>query len=142
VIVVDTNVISELMRPDPDLTVIAWVSGQPLGSLATTAINVAEIRVGLARLSDGARKVALSAAAEGVFSGLKELIWSFDAHSAQEYATVVAHRESIGRPISGFDAQIAAVCISRGAAIATRNVDDFSDLGLEVIDPWQSRQPR
>lgn len=137
-IVVDTNVISELMRPDPDLTVIAWVSGQPLGSLATTAINVAEIRVGLARLSDGARKVALSAAAEGVFSGLTELIWSFDAHSAQEYAMVVAHRESIGRPISGFDAQIAAVCRSRGAAIATRNVDDFSDLGLEVIDPWQS----
>lgn len=135
--VVDTNVISELMRPDPDLAVIAWVSEQPLGSLATTAINIAEIRVGLARLRDGARKMALSAAAEGVFSGLKELIWSFDEHSAQEYATVVTQRESIGRLISGFDAQIAAVCRSRGAAIATHNVEDFSDIGLEVIDPWR-----
>jgi len=138
VIVVDTNVISELMRPDPELAVIAWVGGQSPGSLATTAINVAEIRVGLARLHDGARKVALSTAAEAVFSGLKDLIWSFDAQSALEYATVVARRESIGRPISGFDAQIAAVCRSRGAAIATRNVSDFADLGLDVIDPWQS----
>ncbi len=137
-IVVDTNVISELMRPDPELAVIAWVGGQSPGSLATTAINVAEIRVGLARLNDGARKVALSTAAEAVFSGLKDLIWSFDAQSALEYATVVARRESIGRPISGFDAQIAAVCRSRGAAIATRNVSDFADLGLDVIDPWQS----
>lgn len=137
-IVVDTNVISELMRPDPDGDVIAWVGGQSPGSLATTAINVAEIRVGLARLPDGARKMALSAAAEGVFSGLKDLIWSFDAQSALEYATLVARRESIGRPVSGFDAQIAAVCRSRGAAIATRNVSDFADLGVDVIDPWQS----
>jgi len=138
VIVVDTNVISELMRPDPELAVIAWVGGRSPGSLATTAINVAEIRVGLARLHDGARKAALSTAAEAVFGGLKDLIWSFDAQSALEYATVVARRESIGRPISGFDAQIAAVCRSRGAAIATRNVSDFADLGLDVIDPWQS----
>ena len=136
-IVVDTNVISELMRSDPHPRVRAWVERQLPGGLTTTTITVAEIKVGLMRLPDGTRKTDLSRAAEAVLTRLADAIYPFDRACPDAYASIVTTRAALGRPISGFDAQIAAICQVRHAAIATRNVEDFSDIGLEVIDPWR-----
>ena len=136
-IVVDTNVVSELMRPSPSPQVREWVSAQAPGELGTTAITVAEIRYGLERLADGRRKQSLLAAATELFAAFSEYIQPFDADAAIWYATIVAHRDRLGLPIDGFDAQIAAICRTRGAALATRNAKDFRETGIDVIDPWQ-----
>lgn len=136
-IVVDTNVVSELMRPSPDLQVRDWVSAQAPGELCTTAITVAEVRYGLERLADGRRKQSLLAAATELFAAFSDYIQPFDADAAIWYATIVAHRDRLGMPIDGFDAQIAAICRTRSAALATRNAKDFQQTGIDVIDPWQ-----
>lgn len=134
--VLDTNVVSELMHPTPDAAVRSWVRQQPPHSLVTTAITVAEVRFGIARLPAGQRRERLSLAAAEVFLAFAERVWPFDVAAAGQYADIVAARESLGRPIDGFDAQIAAVCRARGASLATRNVRDFQDLSLQVVDPW------
>jgi len=137
VIIVDTNVVSELMRPSPSRQVRDWVSAQAPGELCTTAITVAEIRYGLERLADGRRKQSLLSAATEVFAAFSDYIQPFDADAAIWYATIVARRDRLGLPIDGFDAQIAAICRIRGAALATRNAKDFRETGIDVIDPWQ-----
>lgn len=136
-IIVDTNVVSELMRPSPSRQVRNWVSAQAPGELCTTAITVAEIRYGLERLADGRRKQSLLSAATEVFAAFSDYIQPFDADAAIWYATIVARRDRLGLPIDGFDAQIAAICRIRGAALATRNAKDFRETGIDVIDPWQ-----
>ena len=136
-IVVDTNVVSELMRPSPSPQVREWVSARAPGELCTTAITVAEIRHGLERLTEGRRKQSLLAAATELFAEFSEYIQPFDADAAIRYATIVAHRDRLGLPIDGFDTQIAAICRTRGAALATRNAKDFRETGIDVIDPWQ-----
>jgi toxin FitB len=141
VIVVDTNVVSELMRPSPDPQVREWVSAQAPGELCTTAITVAEIRYGLERLADGRRKQGLLAAATALFAAFSDYIQPFDGDAAIWYATIVAHRDRLGMPIDGFDAQIAAICRTRSAALATRNARDFQQTGIDVIDPWQQSRP-
>ena len=138
-IVVDTNVVAELMRPSPALQVREWVTAQAPGELCTTAITIAEIRYGLERQADGRRKDSLLAAATEVFAAFSEYIQPFDAGAAIWYATIVAHRDRLGLPIDGFDAQIAAICRTRGAALATRNAKDFRDTGVDMIDPWQHK---
>ena len=140
-IVVDTNVVSELMRPSPSSQVREWVGAQAPGELCTTAITVAEIRYGLERLPDGRRKGSLLAVATEVFAAFSEFIQPFDADAAVWYATIVAQRDRLGLPIDGFDGQIAAICLTRNAALATRNVKDFEETGIDVIDPWQHSQP-
>jgi toxin FitB len=137
VIVVDTNVVSELMRPGPAPQVREWVSAQASGGLCTTAVTVAEIRYGLERLADGRRKQSLLIAATEIFAAFGDYILPFDADAAISYATIVAHRERLGLPLDGFDAQIAAICKTRAAALATRNIKDFRETGIDVIDPWQ-----
>jgi predicted nucleic acid-binding protein len=137
VIVVDTNVVSELMRPSPSPLVRDWVNAQAPGELCTTAVTVAEVRYGLERLPDGRRKDSLVATARAVFTAFSEFIQPFDADAAVCYATIVARRDRLGLPIDGFDAQIAAICRTRGAALATRNTNDFRETGIDVIDPWQ-----
>ena len=136
-IVVDTNVVSELMRPSPAGVVRGWVASHQAGGLCTTAITVAEIRYGLERLADGQRKKSLLAAADEVFTAFSEFILPFDAPAAACYAPIVAHRDRIGLPVDGFDAQIAAICQAHGLVLATRNVKDFRDTGIGLIDPWQ-----
>lgn len=136
-IVVDTNVVSELMRPSPSPLVREWVRAQAPGELWTTAITVAEIRYGLERLAGGRRKRSLLAAATEVFAAFSDYIQPFDADAATWYATIVAHRDRIGLPIDGFDAQIAAICRTRGATLATRNTKDFRETAIDLIDPWQ-----
>ena len=134
--ILDTNVVSELMRSDPASGIASWVRDRDRRELRTTAITLAEIRYGIARLPDGRRKQALLAAADEIFSAFSEQVLPVDTAAAEHYAVIVSGRERAGKPIAGFDALIAAVCRSHGAALATRNVSDFEGTGIEVIDPW------
>jgi predicted nucleic acid-binding protein len=135
-IVLDTNVVSELMRKAPADVVVRWAQAQPASVLCTTAVTVAEIRYGIARLAPGRRRNDLLAAADDIFGTFAEVVLPFDAGAALHYAEVVLEREQAGMPITGFDAQIAAVCRHRGTALATRNTADFEPLGLALTNPW------
>jgi predicted nucleic acid-binding protein len=135
-IVLDTNVVSELMRTAPEPAVLAWLQQTSSTGLFTTAVTVAEIRYGIARLPEGRRRETLHQAAKEVFAAFPRQILPFDLAAAGAYADVVAGRESDGNPISGFDAQIAAICRSQAATLATRNTKDFTDTGIATIDPW------
>lgn len=121
----------------PSSQVRDWVCAQAPGELCTTAVTVAEIRYCLERLPDGRRKDSLLAIATEVFAAFSEFVEPFDADAAVWYATIVAYRDRLGLPIDGFDAQTAAICRTRGAALATRNAKDFRETGIDLIDPWQ-----
>jgi predicted nucleic acid-binding protein len=138
VIVVDTNVISELTRSAPAHDVVSWLDSLTADEVATTAITAAELLYGVARLPDGRRKSELSTAVQGLLSDdFHGRVLAFDESAASRYAEIVAHRERLGRAIGVADAQIAAICRSVGAALATRNTDDFEETGVELIDPWK-----
>lgn len=146
-ILLDTNVVSEMMRPEPEAAVLAWLRAQALRGLATTAVTTAEIRYGLARLPDGRRRRALEERF-GLFllRGFDRRILPFDAAASEIYGEIVAGREREGLPIQVLDAQIAAIARCRGAVVATRDVSGFAGCGVEVVDPWElggpaSRQP-
>lgn len=137
-IVVDTNVISELTRQAPAPKVAAWLDSLPVDEVATTAITAAELHYGVERLADGRRKTELSAAVHGLLSDdFQDRILAFDEPAAGRYAEIVSHRERLGRPIGVADAQIAAICRAIGATLATRNTDDFGETGIELINPWK-----
>lgn len=138
-IILDSNVVSELMRVAPSPVVAAWVRAHGAAELYTTSITLAEIRYGIERLPDGRRKDILRTTADDVFSTFADQVLSFDASAAVEYAVIVSHRDSIGLPMNGFDAQIASICRAREASLATRNVKDFDDAGIDIIDPWRHR---
>jgi len=142
VIVLDTNVVSELMRSRPEPKVVRWVDGQRPGSLAVTAITAAELLFGVARMPGGRRRVAIGDAVVGMlredFAGR---ILPFDATSAERYAILVADRERAGQRIGMADAQIAAICAARDAPLATRNGKDFVGTGIAVVDPWHPASP-
>jgi len=137
VILLDTNVLSELMRPAPDAAVERWLTAQPDTSMFISAITEAELRYGAALLPSGKRRSTLTAEIEGMldedFGGR---ILPFDRLAAQAFAAIAADRRGAGRPISQADAQIAAITRSRGASLATRNVPDFDGCGIQVINPW------
>ena len=135
-IVLDTNVVSELMRAAPSTEVVTWLHDQPAGSLLTTAVTVAEIRYGLERLPGGRRAVELRRIADETLGAFAGQVLAFDLDAANRYGLLVAERERAGRPMSALDAQIAGICLSRGASLATRNVSDFAGTGVEVLDPW------
>ena len=135
-IVLDTNVISEVMREHPQAGVLAWIDRQAAGELCVAAITEAEIRTGIAILSEGSRKLGLLEAAERAFGELfAGRVLPFDSAAAQAYARIAADRRARGRPISQADCQIAATARSAGASLATRNVSDFDGCGIDVIDP-------
>lgn len=136
-IVLDTNVISELMKPTPSTRVTDWVSAQPSGTLFTTAINQAEILLGVELLPEGKRHDELAQCVAIMFERyFAEKVLSFDSRAARDFALRSNARRKSGRPISTQDAQIAAIARSRGAALATRNITDFEACGIPVIDPW------
>lgn len=138
-IVLDTNVISELMRIRPEPAVMAWIADQPLAGIFTTALTQAEIFYGLALLPKGRRRDDLLAAARAMFDAdLAGRVLPFDAAAADAYPEIADARKQAGEPISQIDAQIAAIVRSRGARLATRNVRDFTGCGIAVIDPWSS----
>lgn len=136
-IVLDTNVLSELMRPAPSDRVMRWVNAQPAMNLYTTSITQAEIFHGIMLLASGRRRNALQAAAEAMFNeDFNSRVLPFGSEAAYSYARIAADRRRAGKPISHFDAQIAAIAYSTGAEIATRNVTDYDSCGVQVINPW------
>jgi predicted nucleic acid-binding protein len=138
-IVLDTNVISELMRAAPEAAVIEWVDRHADIDLFVTAITVAELLYGVARLPDGRRKSNLAISVERLIGeDFDHRVLPFDEPAAAHYGDIAASREHDGRPISGAEAQIAAICRSYGSTLATRNVDDFANTGITVVDPWTS----
>ena len=136
-IILDTNVLSEFMRPKPSARVASWVSKQPAAELFTTSITEAEIFYGIELLTRGKRREGLLAAAEAMFAqDLADRVFGFEGDAARAFSRIAANRRALGRPISHADAQIAAIAQVRGAKLATRNVEDFEDCGLDVVDPW------
>ena len=136
-IILDTNVFSELMRPKPSPRVVAWVAKQPATELFTTSITEAEIFYGIELLTKGKRREGLLAAAEAMFAkDLAGRVFGFESDAARVFSKIAADRRALGRPISHADAEIAAIAQVRRAKLATRNVDDFEDCGLDVVDPW------
>lgn len=137
-IVLDTNVISELACPAPSGAVVTWVDAQ--GEVAITATTAAELLYGVARLPDGSRKSRLALGIQEMIDGpLKDKVLAFDRAAASHYAEIVADRDRSGRPIAVADAQIAAICRSHGATLGTRNIRDFDSVGVTVINPWDDR---
>jgi predicted nucleic acid-binding protein len=133
----DTNILSELMRPSPFPAVVEWLDAQPAEQLFISAVTQAEIELGLALLPEGRRKNELLQAAKEIFSLFDGRNLPFDAAAAQEYALIVAARVKAGRPVSVEDAQIAAIARANNLRLITRNSKDFELIdGLIVINPW------
>ncbi len=137
-IVVDTNVLSELMRPDAEVLVVAWVDAQARHTLATTSVTHAELLYGVELLENGKRKANLAQVVAAIVASFEDRVFPFDAAAAQHYALIVAGRRRLGRPILPLDAQIAAIAASRNAAIASRD-RDLLDCGVDIINPWRER---
>ena len=137
-IVLDTNVVSELMRPAPSAQLLAWMDAQTPDTLWLTSVNTAELLFGLARLPDGARKRALVTSVTRMldedFGGR---VLNFDLEAATVFARLAAEGERAGQPLSFADGQIAAICRTHDAALATRNQRHFTGIGLRLINPWQ-----
>ncbi|MEZ2130705.1 MULTISPECIES: type II toxin-antitoxin system VapC family toxin [unclassified Sinorhizobium] len=139
-IILDTNVISELLTPAPNPAVIEWLAAQHPSSVFTTAVTEAEILYGLRLLPEGRRRRDLEEAILPIFSeDFGGRVLPFDRDAADVYAAIAVDRRKAGRPISQFDAQIAAIAISRGASLATQNVSDFEGIGLQIVNPWKER---
>ncbi|MFZ2241985.1 MAG: type II toxin-antitoxin system VapC family toxin [Gordonia amarae] len=138
-IVLDTNVVSEIIRVAPNPTVIAWIDGILDDELFISAVTEAELRYGLERLPDGRRKAALAGAiAEIVDGDFRGRVLPFDHGAASLFGHIMAERDRGGRPIDVADAQIAAICSWWGASLATRNTPDFVGTGIELVNPWTS----
>lgn len=136
-IVLDTNVLSEALRPLPAPAVLDWMANQPRASLFTTTVTRGEILYGFRLLSDGRRRRGMWDAAIKIFSDdFAGQVLSFDNDAADMYAEIAGSRRIAGKPISQFDAMIVAMARSRGASLATRNVKDFEDCGVDVVNPW------
>lgn len=138
-IVLDTNVISELMRREPHPAVLAWVAAQPRATLYTTSINRAEVLFGVASLPAGRRRSAFEAVVAAIFAeDLAGRVLPFDGVAAEHYARIVTIRRAAGAPIEGFDGLIAATAAAAGFSVATRDARGFAGCGLTIIDPWQA----
>ena len=135
--VLDTNVASELMRPEPAPSVADWIAERDARDMYLTAVSEAELLYGVAIMPVGKRRTALQAAmTRWLDLGFRERILPFDSPAARAYAEIAADRRQAGRPIGEADCQIAAISRSRGAALVTRNVRDFEGTGVEIIDPF------
>ena len=136
-VVVDTNVLSELMKPLPASEVVGWMNAWPVSQLNTTTITMAEVLYGIEILPAGKRRNDMQQRLEIMFQGkFAGRILTFDIPAARAFAEISARRRTMGRPILEIDAQIAAIARSRGASVATRNIRDFEDCGVALIDPW------
>ena len=136
-IILDTNVLSELLRPAPAGQVERWLAAQDGTKVYFTTVGEAELQLRVAILSEGKRRAALTTAIEGLLDeDFRDRILPFDRPAARAYATIAAERRASGRPISQFDCQIAAIARAREATVATRNTSDYEGCGIELIDPW------
>ncbi|MEP7354560.1 MAG: type II toxin-antitoxin system VapC family toxin [Acidobacteriota bacterium] len=138
-IVLDTNILSEPIKPHPSKNVLGWLAQWTPSSLYTTAVSQAEILAGVELLPSGKRKTSLSDAVSRMFlESFPERILPFDPAAAQAYSKIVAHSKRAGRPISMADAMIAAIVQTHQATLVTRNVEDFSQCGIRLINPWKA----
>lgn len=136
-IVLDTNVISEVLKPVPAPEVIEWLSSQDRESVFLTSITAAELLYGIQILPSGRRRDQLQQAIEGILlEEFKGQVLPFDDDAARVFAVVAAERREMGRPMSQFDAMIAAICRLHDARLATRNARDFEHCGIALLDPW------
>lgn len=136
-VILDTNVVSELMRPAPDPAIASWVSECATSSLFLTAVTEAELRFGLAIMPQGKRRDGLAKGLERMLeTGFANRVLPFDSDAARAFAETAAARRRLGRPIALADCQIAAIGRVRGMPVATRNIRDFEDTGIEIFDPW------
>jgi predicted nucleic acid-binding protein len=139
-IILDSNVISALMREAPDVVVLAWLDRQPSHSIWTTAITVLENRFGLARLPQGRRRARLEAEFERIISeDLENRVLAFDCAAAERAAELMARQAGAGRPRELRDSMIAGIALARRASLATGNVKHFDDAGIDLVDPWAQR---
>jgi len=136
VIVLDTNVLSALMRQVPDTKVVTWLDGQPRTSIWITSITVLEIRFGIEIMAAGKRRSLLSEAFEGLLDQMGHRIAPFDHDAAGRAADLMAARQRKGRPVELRDTMIAGIALARHASLATRNVAHFEDLSVSVVNPW------
>ncbi|KRG58325.1 plasmid stability protein StbB [Stenotrophomonas koreensis] len=138
-IVLDTNVVSEAMRPSPSPQVLAWLDQQAAETLHLTAVNLAELLVGLELLPQGKRKPGLDAALAGLLDELfGGRVLAFDEQAAKHYAGIIGNGHRAGTTIGVADGQIAAIAAAHGFAVATRGRGGFEGAGIAVIDPWQA----
>ena len=140
-IVLDTNVLSALMRKDPDDSVVGWLDRQPAESIWITTITLFESRLGLALLPAGRRRRLLEAAFDKLLmEDLENRVLDFDSAAANQAAALAAERQAAGRPVDMRDTQLAGIAVARRATIATRNVRHFEGLRVRVVDPWKDGQ--
>jgi predicted nucleic acid-binding protein len=138
-ILLDTNVLSELLRSTPEPAVLAWFAAQPADTLFVSAVTQAEMMLGARLLPTGKRRAALEAVVRATFDeDFSGRILPFDSAAVGAYVEIVSDRRAAGRPISQFDAQIAAIARSHGARLATRNAD-FEAVGVAILNPWLAR---
>jgi hypothetical protein len=135
-IILDSNVFSELMRPRPEAKVIAWLDRQPRSSIWTTSITLFEIRFGLQGMPIGKRRDVFTRAFENLLNGIDHRIAAFDAEAAEHASSLTASRKVRGRPRESRDTMIAGIVLSRHAILATRNTRDFDDISAALVDPW------
>jgi hypothetical protein len=139
-IILDTNVISALMRKEVDPVVVAWLDSQPTESIWLTAVTVFEVHLGLELLAPGRRRRQLEGAfARALDEDFEGRILPFERDAARAAALLAARRQQAGRPIEIRDVQIAGIAVARRAALATRNTPHFADLGIALVDPWAAR---
>ena len=139
----DTNVVSELMRTSPDSAVEAWIAGHPVKDLFFSAIGESELRYGAAIMPVGQRRETLVSDIETMLhAAFENRISPFDSGAARAYANIAAKRRGAGRAVAPADCQIAAIARARGMAVATRNVRDFEDMGVELFNQWGRRMSR
>lgn len=136
-IVLDTNVLSEPLKSQPSLKVMAWLDNQAAETLYITTVSRAELRFGVLKLADGKRKKAFATRIDQVVKLFEGRTLSFDAAAADQLAIIAAHCEKIGRRAVAPDAYIAACAVAHGFAVATRNVSHFEHTGVRVINPWE-----
>jgi toxin FitB len=135
-IVLDSNVVSEVMRPKPEPSVIAWLDRQPQPSIWITTITIFEIRFGLLIMPPGKRRDLYIQGFENVITKNDQRVLSFDAEAAEQASALMASRKAKGIPRESRDTMIAGIVLANHATLATRNVRDFDDIGAKLIDPW------
>ena len=136
-IVLDTNVVSALMRTEPDPVVVSWLDGLPPESVWTTSVTVFEVRLGLEILADGRRRRQLDEAfAKALEEDFENRVLPFDQAAAQTAGRIAAERRRAGRTVELRDVQIAGIVSARKATLATRNTRHFEGCGLALVDPW------
>lgn len=138
-IVLDTNVVSEAMRPQPSPVVVAWLNAQAAETLYLSSVTLAELLFGIGALPAGVKKDRLAQALDRLLALFPGRVLPFDQDAARRYADMAVVARALGRPLPVADGYLAATAATRGFAVATRNIQHFGDTGVDLIDPWQDR---